>query len=280
MNSLMQEAQSSDLVTHYLLPWGINIALALTIFIAGRWLAKLITQASKGLLAKTKTELTLSRLLGNILYTVLLAVVVVAALDQLGVNTNAVLLVFVTVGLAAGLALKDSLSNFAAGVMLILFKPFKTGDLIEAAGTSGMVEEIRLLDTQMRSDDNREITVPNSHIYGGTIVNFTAKNTRRIDLVVSISYDDDIRKAKKLLEGILAQNERILRDPPPLIAVLELDESSVNLAVRPWVKTPDYWPARFDLNESIKDVFDANGINIPRPQLDVHHRGHKKSYAA
>ena len=267
MNTLIPELQNSGFVSQYLLPWSINIALALAIFLIGLALAKFIRQTIKRLMGRARADDAHAELIGGVVYAMLLAVAVVAALDRLGVSTASILVVFVAAALAVGLALKDSLANFAAGVMLIFFKPFKTGDLIETAGGGGVVERIRLLDTRMRSTDNREIIVPNSRIYGGTIINLSAKDTRRIDLVIGIDYDNDIRKAKKLLEGIMAEDERILRDPPPLIAVLELSEKCVKLALRPWVNAEDYWPARFELNESIKDVFDANGIRFIRTKI-------------
>ena len=204
------------------------------------------------------------------LYFALLVVVVMAALDRLGVNTSSVLAVFAAAGLAVGLALKDSLSNFAAGVMLVFFKPFKNGDFIEAAGNMGVVEEIRIFNTIIRTGDNREIIIPNSHIYGGTIVNFSARDTRRIDLVFGIGYGDDLKKAKAMIEKIMADDERILKDPEPVVMLLELADSSVNFAVRPWVNSADYWTVRADLLESLKTKCDEEGISIPYPQQDVH----------
>jgi small conductance mechanosensitive channel len=259
-----------ELISTYVIPWGVNIVLALAIFIIGRWVANMIVHGVKRLMQKANMEDVLIGFLGSILNVVLLVVVVIAALEQLGVNTTSVLAVFAAAGLAVGLALKDSLSNFSAGVMLIIFKPFKVGDFVEAAGISGVVEIIRIFNTQLRTGDNREIIVPNAQIYGGIITNFSAREQRRIDLVIGIGYEDDIQAAKQTLEGILQAEARILKDPEPVILVAELGESSVDLAVRPWVNSADYWNVRSDLLESIKREFDAKGISIPYPQRDVH----------
>jgi small conductance mechanosensitive channel len=260
----------ADYLNIYLIPWAINLTMALVIFVLGRWLAKGISRLVKRLMKKAGVEEILISFIGNMLYFALLVVVVIAALDQLGVNTSSVLAIFAAAGLAVGLALKDSLSNFAAGVMLVLFKPFKAGDYIEAAGTGGVVEKLRIFSTVMRTGDNREITVPNSQIYGGTIVNFSARDTRRIDLTFGIGYGDDIRQAKNLIEAAMSEDERILKDPEPAILLMELADSSVNLAVRPWVNAAEYWDVRSDLLERVKTKFDTNGITIPFPQRDVH----------
>jgi small conductance mechanosensitive channel len=259
-----------EMINTYVVPWGINIVLAIAVFVIGRWVANLIVRGVKRLMQKANMEEVLIGFLSSILNVVLLVVVVIAALEQLGVNTTSVLAVFAAAGLAVGLALKDSLTNFASGVMLIIFKPFKVGDFVEAAGISGVVEIIRIFNTQLRTGDNREIIVPNSQIYGGIITNFSARETRRIDLVIGIGYEDDIQAAKQTLEGILQAEERVLNDPAPVILVSELGESSIDLAVRPWVTSADYWNVRSDLLETIKREFDAKGISIPYPQRDVH----------
>jgi small conductance mechanosensitive channel len=259
-----------EIIGTYIIPWGINIILALAVFIIGRWLANMIVRGVKRLMKKANMDEALIGFLSSILNAVLLVVVVIAALEQLGVNTTSVLAVFAAAGLAVGLALKDSLSNFSAGVMLIIFKPFKVDDFIEAAGILGVVEVIRIFNTQLRTGDNREIIVPNAQIYSGIITNFSAREQRRIDLVIGIGYEDDIRAAKQILEGILQIEDRILKDPAPVILVSELGESSVDLAVRPWVNSADYWNVRSDLLETIKREFDAKGISIPYPQRDVH----------
>ena len=268
----INELADPDLIQTLIIPWAIRIAVALAIFIIGRWIAKWLTGVVRKVMAKSNMDDMLIQFLGNIVYTILLLVAVMAALDHLGIQTTSLLAVFGAAGLAIGLALKDSLGNFSSGVMLILFRPFKVGDFIEAGGESGMVEAVRMFATILRTGDNREVIIPNGQIYGGTIVNYSANETRRIDLVFGIGYDDDIAKAKQTLESIMQQDERILAYPAPAVAVGELADSSVNFNVRPWVKTTDYWSVRSDMLEKVKLAFDANGINIPYPQQYVHMR--------
>ncbi len=260
----------TDYLNLYIIPWGINLITALVVYVLGRALAKFICRLVSRLMKRSEVDEILITFIENMLYFALLVVVIIASLDRLGVNTTSVLAIFAAAGLAVGLALKDSLSNFAAGVMLVFFKPFKNGDFIEAAGQSGVVEEIRIFNTILRTGDNREITLPNSQIYGGTIVNFSARDTRRIDLVFGIGYDDDIKQAKLLIEKTMAEDSRILKDPEPVLMVLELADSSVNFAVRPWVNASDYWAVRSDLLETLKIKCDEAGISIPYPQSDVH----------
>ncbi len=264
-----------DFMKLYVIPWSINILLALAIFYIGRRLAKTITKGIDTLMHKAEVEETLRRFLCNIINVVLVVVVIIAALERLGVSTTSVMTVFAAAGLAVGLALKDSLSSFAAGVMLIIFKPFQVNDYIEAAGTAGVVDSITIFHTVLITGDNKEVVVPNAQIYAGSIVNFTARDTRRIDLVFSISYDDNIKTAKDLIQQVIDADARILKDPEPLIAVGALADSSVNLNVRPWVRTDDYWAVYFDLLEKVKETFDAHGITIPYPQFDLHYPGSK-----
>lgn len=264
------EISLETILNTYLIPWGTKIVLALLVFIVGRWLAGLLTKALGKVMTKGKVDPMLVNFLSNITYTALLAVVVLAALEQLGVNTTSALAILGAAGLAVGLALKDSLSSFAAGVMLIIFRPFKLGDFIEAGGTTGVVEEIRIFHTVLKTGDNREVTMPNAQIYGGTIINYSARTTRRIDLVIGIGYGDDIKQARDLINEILTANDTVLKDPAPTVMLLELGESSVDFAVRPWVKSADYWTTRADLLETIKATFDKEGLNIPYPQRDIH----------
>ncbi len=263
-----------DQLTHYIdtyaIPWGIKIVMAILVFYIGRMIARMIVKLIKKLMGKSGIDEMLIKFLADMVYAVLLVAVVIAALDQLGVNTTSLLAILGAAGLAIGLALKDSLSNFAAGVMLILFRPFKTGDFVEAGGTSGVVDQVNIFNTVLKTGDNREITIPNSGIYGGMITNFSARDTRRIDLVIGIGYDDDIEKARELITGVFAADERILKDPEPAISLAELGDSSVNLNVRPWVNSADYWGVRSDLLENIKKAFDQNGVSFPYPQQDVH----------
>lgn len=247
-----------------------NAVAALAIFIIGRWAAKLITGVVRKVLTKGAVDETLIKFLGNIVYGLLLALVVIAAVGRLGVDTTSFAAVLAAAGLAVGLALKDSLGNFAAGVMLIIFKPFKVGDFVEAAGTAGVVEAIHIFSTLMRSGDNKQIIVPNGAIISGTITNASAKPTRRIDLVIGCSYDDDIRAVKDFLTETLAGDDRILADPKPVVAVNELGDSSINFVVRPWVNSGDYWAVRWNLTEQIKLGFDERGFNIPYPTRDIH----------
>ncbi len=264
------ELGNPDMIQTILIPWAIQITVALAIFIIGRWVAKWLTGVVEKLMKKSKLDDMLVNFVSNMVYSVLLLVVVMAALDHLGIETTSLLAVFGAAGLAVGLALKDSLANFSSGVMIILFRPFKVGDFIEAGGVGGTVEEVRMFATILRTGDNREIIVPNGQIYGGTITNYSARPTRRIDLVFGIGYDDDIAKAKQIINDIMKQDDRILADPEPAVAMAELADSSVNFNVRPWVKSGDYWPVRADLLEQVKLAFDANGISIPYPQQDVH----------
>lgn len=266
LDKLLQE----NIVDLYLIPWSVKIVTALLVFVIGRWLAKLLVKMSRNIMRKSNVDQMLVDFIANILYALLLIVVVLAALDQLGVKTTSALAILGAAGLAVGLSLQNSLSNFAAGVMLIIFRPFKTGDYVEAAGTAGIVESITVFTTVMRTGDNREVIVPNGQIYSGTITNYSARDTRRIDMTFSIGYEDDIKLAKTLIENTLASESRILPEPAPAIMVTELGASSVDLAVRPWVNSSDYWPVRSDLLENIKAAFDANGISIPYPQQDVH----------
>jgi small conductance mechanosensitive channel len=260
----------SQILSTYIVPWGINLILSLAIFVIGRWVARLLMKLVKKLLTKTRMDEILINFIVSISNSILLLFIIIAALDQLGVDTTSLIALLGAAGLAVGLALQNSLQNFAAGVMLIIFRPFKNGDFIEAGGTSGVVESISIFSTIMRTGDNREVIVPNGSIYNGTITNFSARETRRIDMVFGIGYDDDIKKAKEILRDILASDERVLKEPEPLVAVAELADSSVNFNVRPWVSSGDYWAVRFDLTERIKLAFDEQGISIPYPQMDVH----------
>lgn len=266
----MDQLINPKIINSLLIPWGIKFAVALAILIVGRWLARWLTSAGRRIMAKAGMEQMLIEFLGNIIYMVLLLTVIIAALDHLGLQTTSLLAVVGAAGLAIGLALKDSLGNFASGVMLIIFRPFKVGDFIEAGGAQGVVEQLRMFSTTLRTGDNREITVPNAHIYDGVIINNSARSTRRIDLVFGIGYDDDFAKAKRLIDTIMRADERILDDPAAAVAMAELGDSSVNFNVRPWVKTADYWVVRADLLEKVKLAFDDNNISIPFPQRDVH----------
>jgi small conductance mechanosensitive channel len=254
----------------YVLPWGINIVMALAIFLIGKFIVKILVSVAKKLMSKAKVDAILVNFIASIINTVLLLFVVIASLDQLGVETTSLIALIGAAGLAIGLALQGTLQNLASGVMLIIFRPFNDGDFVEAAGVSGVVEQIGIFTTTMRTGDNREIIVPNGEVFGGTITNYSRRATRRVDMVFGIGYDDDLLQAKEIIGRILSEDDRILADPAPTIAVGELADSSVNFNVRPWCKTEDYWGVYGDIHEKIKLTFDAEGISIPYPQMDVH----------
>ena len=248
----------------------INIISATVVLVAGIWAAKLIKKLVVSIMEKKEIEPMLISFASSITYIALIAFVIIAALGQLGIQTTSFIAIIGAAGLAIGLSLQASLSNFASGVMIIFFRPFKVGDFVEAGGVSGVVEGIQIFSTQMRTGDNKAIIVPNSSITNSNITNYSAKDERRVDLVFGIGYDDDIKQAKKVLQDIVKKEKRILKDPEPVIAVSELADSSVNFVVRPWVKTEDYWGVYFDLTEAVKLRFDKEGISIPYPQQDVH----------
>jgi len=253
-----------------ILSYSLKALAALFIFIIGKWIARRITNVLVRLLESREVDVTLTKFLQGIVYYALLVTVLIAAAGQLGIKTTSFLAILGAASLAIGLALKDSLANFSSGVMLILFKPFGVGDVVTVAGETGTVEAISIFSTILNTGDNQRKIIPNGGIANGTITNVTANPTRRVDLVVGIGYDDDIRKAKETLEEILGSDSRVLADPPPMVAVSALAESSVDLVVRPWVATDDYWNVYFDLTEKIKITFDEKGISFPYPQRDVH----------
>ena len=256
--------------------YGLKVIAAIVVFIVGRWIAKGLTKFGKTMMGKRQVDPTIVSFASNLVYTALLLFVVMAALGQLGIQTTSFIAIIGAAGLAIGLALQGSLSNFAAGFLMIIFRPFKVGDYIEAAGVSGIVEAIQIFTTQLLTPDNRTVIIPNSALTAGNITNWSAKGTRRVDLVMGIGYEDDIDKAKTIMADIMSKDERILKDPAPQVAVLELADSSVNFVVRPWVKWDDYWNVYFNTTEKIKKGFDAQGISIPFPQRDVHLYEHKQ----
>ncbi|MCK4233216.1 mechanosensitive ion channel [candidate division WOR-3 bacterium] len=254
----------------FLAIYGLKIIVAIIVFIVGRWLAKLLRGITQKVMTKKKLDPTIVSFAANFIYVLLLMFVILAALGQLGIQTTSLIAVIGAAGLAVGLALQGSLANFAAGFLMIIFRPFKVGDYIEGAGVAGTVEEIQIFTTQLKTPDNKIIIIPNAKLTADNITNYSTKETRRVDLLVCIGYGDDIDNAKKVIAGLLAEDERILKDPPPTIGVVELADSSVNFVVRPWVKSADYWNVHFDVTENIKKRFDAEGISIPFPQQDVH----------
>lgn len=270
MLAMLNSIDLKTLLDAYLIPWGINIAMALLIFLVGKAVTNFLIKISKKLMKRARVDVILVNFIASIAKSVLLLFVTIAALDRLGVNTASLVALVGAAGLAIGFALQGSLQNLASGVMLIIFRPFTAGDQVETAGVNGVVEAIGIFSTTMRTGDNREIIVPNGEIFGNHITNFSRRATRRVDMVFGIGYEDDLRKAREIIKSVLHADERIHSDPAPLIAVAELADSSVNINVRPWCNTADYWAVYYDTQENIKLAFDANGISIPYPQMDIH----------
>jgi len=274
--SAMEALQGADVnkIIEFLqtdgLAFGIDLALALVIFFLGRFVIRLVVRALSKAMQKNAVEKTLETFICNLVSMALLVVVVIAAIGQVGIQTTSFIAIFGAAGLAVGLALQGSLSNFASGVLIVLFRPYKVGDWVEAAGISGAVDQVQILTTILKTGDNKQVIVPNSQIMDSIITNYSAHDTRRVDMVVGVSYDDNLDKVRKTLEEIIAADDRILQDPAPKIAVSELADSSVNFVVRPWCATADYWAVMWDLTETIKKRFDQENISFPFPQRDVH----------
>lgn len=250
--------------------YGLKVLAAIAILLIGRILVGIITSFVSKLLRKAKVDETLNKFISSLTKIFMLTVVIIASLNALGVQTTSLVAILGAAGLAVGFALQSSLSNFAAGVMLIIFRPFTTGDYVEAGGTSGSVEEIRIFNTVMKTPDNKKVIIPNGNIIGNNIVNYSAEEHRRGDMVFGIGYDDDLKKAKEILNRLVNEDDRILKDPATTVAGGELADSSVNFVVRHWVKTADYWGVFYDFTEKVKLTFDAEGISIPYPQQDIH----------
>jgi len=250
--------------------YGPKVLSAFAILFLG-WIGAIIVRKIIGrIMLKSRVDQTLVSFVTNVTYVAVVAFVVIAALGELGFQTASFVAVIGAAGLAIGFALQGSLSNFASGVLMVIFKPLKIGDYVDAGGTSGVVDEVGIFSTIMKTPDNKKIIVPNSKIMSDNITNYSVNDMRRVDIVAGVSYEDNLDKVRKVIEEILSADERILKDPAWTVAVLELADSSVNFAVRPWVKTADYWDVFFHLNETIKKRFDEEGISIPFPQTDVH----------
>lgn len=262
--------ESATYLNEYIIPWGIRIFIALAIYVIGKMLAGMVTNMTRRALTRSGLDDMLVKFLGNLVYVVLLAAVVLAALSKLGINITSLLAILGAAGLAVGLALKDSLSNFAAGVMIIIFRPFQINDFIEAGGAAGTVVEIGMFCTLLNTPDNKRIIVPNSAVIGGNITNVNTLGTRRVDMVIGISYDDNIGQARDIIMGILKADSRVLPSPEPVVAVGALGDSSVNINVRPWVKSEDYWTVLADTQENVKTALEEAGLSIPYPQQDVY----------
>ncbi len=249
---------------------GIALLTAAVILVLGRWIVKGVTRLVRRALQRYEVDVTLERFVCSLIYAILLTIVVIAAINQLGVQTTSLVAVVGAAGLAVGLALQGSLANFAAGVLIVLFRPYQAGDMIEAGGESGVVQEVQIFTTILNTLDNKRVVIPNSQVMAGCITNYTANKLRRVDLTAGVSYEDDLDKVKAVLQDVIAADERVVDDPEPTVAVFEMADSSVNFVVRPWVKSEEYWDVYFDLTEAIKKRFDKEGISIPFPQRDVH----------
>jgi len=248
----------------------INVAIAIAIFYVGKLVVSLIVRGMRKVMRRQEVDKTLETFVCNLVRIILMVVVIIAAIGQIGIQTTSFIAIFGAAGLAVGLALQGSLSNFAAGVLIVLFRPYKVGDFVEAAGIAGVVEQVQILTTILKTGDNKQIIVPNGQIMDSIITNYSANDKRRVDMVVGVSYDDDLDKVRSTIEELVAADERILAEPACTIAVSALADSSVNFVVRPWVNTADYWGVMFDLTEAIKKRFDKEGISFPFPQQDVH----------
>ena len=259
-----------DTVIAFISLYGFRLIGAILIFYIGKIIARFLTNLIKKAMRKANLDETIIKFGGNVIYGGLMLFIILAALSKLGINTNSFIAVLGAAGLAVGLAFQGTLSNVGAGVLLVFFRPFNVGDFINAAGENGVVEEINLFSTLLKTGDNKQIIIPNSAIIGGNIINFSKKETRRVDFVFGIGYDDDLKLAKTTLEEIINADERVLKDPAAFVAVSELADSSVNFVVRAWVKSADYWGVKFDTIEKVKLTFDEKNISIPYPQMDIH----------
>jgi small conductance mechanosensitive channel len=259
-----------NLVQTHGVDFGLNLVKAIIIFYVGKMIVGLLVRGMRKVMRRQKIDTTLETFVSNLVRMVLMVIVVIAAIGALGIQTTSFIAIFGAAGLAVGLALQGSLSNFASGVLIVLFRPYRVGDFVEAAGISGAVVEVQILTTVLKTGDNKQIIVPNGQIMDSIITNYSANDTRRVDMVIGVSYDDDLDKVRATLEELVAAEDRILDDPACMIAVSELADSSVNFVIRPWVKTSDYWGVMFDMTEAIKKRFDKEGIAFPFPQQDVH----------
>ncbi len=260
----------ADMFKGLLTVYGLKVIAAIAILIIGRMVAGWIRGLLRKVMERAETDPMLISFMGNLAYFAMLAFVVIAALNQLGIQTTSFIAILGAAGLAIGLALQGSLQNFAAGVLIIIFRPYKVGDFIEGGGTTGIIEAMDVFSTRMRTGDNKTVIVPNAKLLGDNITNYSAKSTRRVDMVIGVGYDDDLAKVKVVLNELIAADDRVLKDPEPTVAVAELADNSVNFVVRPWVNSGDYWPVHSDFLEAVKNRFDAEGISIPYPQRDVH----------
>jgi len=266
----MEFLKNNGIDSGTLVTFGKNLIVAILIFYIGRFVVRLLVRAMTKVMDRQQVDQTLQKFVGNLVSMALMVVVIIAAIGALGIQTTSFIAIFGAAGLAVGLALQGSLSNFAAGVLIVLFRPYKVGDYVEAAGIAGSVEEVQILTTVLKTPDNKKIIVPNSQIMDSIITNYSANDTRRVDLTIGVSYSDDLDKVHATLRDLVDADDRILKDPECLIAVSALADSSVNFFVRPWVASADYWSVYFELTEAIKKRFDDEGITFPFPQQEVH----------
>ncbi|HCZ9705829.1 TPA: small-conductance mechanosensitive channel MscS [Vibrio cholerae] len=257
---------NSDLLIQY----GVNVISAILILFIGNLVVKGVAGSVANVLKKKEMDKAVVEFIHGLVRYTLFIIVLIAALSRIGVQTASVVAVIGAAGLAVGLALQGSLSNFAAGVLIVAFRPFKSGDYVEIGGVAGSVDSIQIFQTVLKSPDNKMVVVPNSAVIGGAITNYSRHETRRVDMVIGVSYKSDLQKTKRVLRETLEKDPRILKDPDMTIGVLTLADSSINFVVRPWCKTSDYWAVYFDSVQAIKEALDANGIEIPFPQMDVH----------
>ena len=262
--------QGLDSIVPFITRYGLQVLGAVVILIVGKLASSLAGRLVRRGLERSKADPALVGFLGSLVSIAIMAFAVIAALAKFGVQTTSFIAVLGAAGLAVGLALQGSLSNFAAGVMILIFRPIRMGDLVEAGGYLGKIVDVGIFVTTMNTLDNQRVIIPNSIITGGVINNVNGNGTRRVDMTAGIGYGDDMSKAKQILEEILAAHPKVLRDPEPTVAVSELADSSVNLVVRPWVEAEDYWTVWFDVTQSMKEEFDRQGVSIPFPQRDVH----------
>ena len=270
----MDTAEIINSITEIAADFGLRLFYADLIIFVGRWVVKLLLNIIKSALEKTAVEETVRIFVANLLNTLLMVIIFIAAINQLGIETTSIIAMLGAAGLAIGLALQGSLANFAAGILIVMFRPYKVGDYIEAGSSGGTVLDIQIFSTVLKTPDNKVVVVPNATIMDSSIINYTGQETRRVDIIASCGYDDDIDKVKDILKNILDQDERILEEPEPRIAVSELADNSINFIVRPWVKSSDVLSVKYSILEQIKKRFDAEGISIPYPQRDVHIYNH------
>ncbi|MDD2781831.1 mechanosensitive ion channel domain-containing protein [Sulfuricurvum sp.] len=263
-------ADYSDIALGYATEYGLKILGALAIFLVGKWIAHKIIALMRRGMERARVDPTLISFASNALYVVLIIMIVVAAISNIGVETTSFMAVFGAAGLAIGLALKDTLANVGAAVLIIFFRPFKVGDFIEASGVMGNVKSINLFSTTLTTADNRSIIIPNGALIAGNIINYTGNHTRRIDMTFQIDYKDDLRLAKEVVFNVLQSHEKVLKEPVPMVAVGALERDGVQLIVRPWVAVEDYWDVSFEITEAVKLEFDKHHITVPFPQMDLH----------